>query len=102
MDHLYEILGLKPGASLEELKRAYRDLAQVWHPDRFPGNPRLQGKAQEKLKDINAAYEQLLRHHSEAPRRPPETPRESAPRPRPASPSPPHRKRRTAIALCAR
>jgi DnaJ-domain-containing protein 1 len=52
-----EILGVKPGASKEELAQAYRDLANVWHPDRFSGNPRLQKKAEERIKEINAAYE---------------------------------------------
>jgi DnaJ-domain-containing protein 1 len=54
-----EILGLKPGASQEEVTQAYRDLANVWHPDRFVGNPRLQKKAEEKIKEINAAYESI-------------------------------------------
>ncbi|MGA2318756.1 MAG: J domain-containing protein [Thermodesulfobacteriota bacterium] len=54
-----EILGLKPGASQEEVNQAYRDLANVWHPDRFAGNPRLQKKAEEKIKEINAAYENI-------------------------------------------
>jgi hypothetical protein len=53
------LLGLEPGASPEEIKQAWRDLAQVWHPDRFSGNERLQEKAQEKLKEINQAYEKL-------------------------------------------
>ena len=34
MDRFYEILGLNPGASSEEIKAAYRDMAKVWHPDR--------------------------------------------------------------------
>ncbi|HET9708685.1 MAG TPA: J domain-containing protein, partial [Gemmatimonadales bacterium] len=34
----------------------YRDLAQVWHPDRFPDNNRLQEKAQQNLQRINEAY----------------------------------------------
>ena len=54
-----EILGLKPGASQEEVNQAYRDLVNVWHPDRFVGNPRLQKKAEEKVKEINAAYETI-------------------------------------------
>jgi len=54
-----EILGLKPNASGEEVNQAYRDLANVWHPDRFVGNPRLQKKAEDKLKEINAAYEYI-------------------------------------------
>src|SRR6267378_1389181 len=55
----YYLLGLSPGASPEELKAAHRDLAKVWHPDRFLHDPRLQEKAQEKLKQINEAYDQL-------------------------------------------
>ena len=55
----YNLLGLNPGASLEELKEAHRDLAKVWHPDRFVHDPHLQEKAQEKLKKINEAYDQL-------------------------------------------
>lgn len=63
INQCYEILGIKPGASPEEVKQAYRDLAMVWHPDRFPAdNPRLQEKAQEELKKINAAYEVLKSH----------------------------------------
>jgi curved DNA-binding protein CbpA len=54
-----EILGLKPNASQEEVNQAYRDLANVWHPDRFVGNPRLQKKAEEKIKEINASYEYI-------------------------------------------
>ncbi|HEY0171557.1 MAG TPA: J domain-containing protein [Pyrinomonadaceae bacterium] len=55
----YELLGVAPGVSGRELRQAYHDLAKVWHPDRFPHDPRLQQKAQEKLKEINEAYEQL-------------------------------------------
>ena len=55
-----ETLGLKPGAQAHEIKAAYRDLAKVWHPDRFTHDPRLQAKAQEKLKEINEVYRRLL------------------------------------------
>lgn len=55
----YDRLGLTPGASPEELKEAYRDLAKVWHPDRFLHDPRLRAKAQEKLKEINEAYDRF-------------------------------------------
>jgi len=55
----YKVLEVEPGASQNEIKQAYKDLAKVWHPDRFTDNPRLQQKAEEKLKQINTAYEFL-------------------------------------------
>ena len=65
MDKYYQILGLNPGASEEEIKQAYKDLVNVWHPDRFPNNQRLREKANEKLKEINEAYEKLKSHIAE-------------------------------------
>jgi len=58
-----EILGLRPGASQEEATQAYRDMVNVWHPDRFANNRRLQRKAEEKIKEINAAYEYVRSFH---------------------------------------
>jgi DnaJ domain len=55
----YQLLGLPVDASQEEVKRAYRDLVRVWHPDRFSHDERLQTVAQDKLKEINGAYETL-------------------------------------------
>ena len=81
----YRVLGLEPGVSLEELKQAHRDLVKVWHPDRFADDPRLQRKAQEKLKEINEAYEQVLLDTVPAGTLPDAVP-EPAPRPRPVSP----------------
>jgi hypothetical protein len=56
----FQVLGISINASLDETKQAYRDLARVWHPDRFIDNQRLQRKATEKLKEINVAYEKIL------------------------------------------
>ena len=72
----YELLGVKPGVSSGELKAAHRDLAKVWHPDRFVHDPRLQEKAQEKLKEINEAYELLI--SGKPPRPAPPPPRATA------------------------
>ena len=55
----YRALELEPGASAAEIREAWRDLATVWHPDRFPDNERLRRKAEERLKRINLAYERL-------------------------------------------
>jgi hypothetical protein len=55
----YRILGLPAGAPASDVKAAYRDLAQVWHPDRFSHSERLQAKAQQNLKRINEAFQAL-------------------------------------------
>lgn len=60
MDRCFEILEISPEASLEEIKRVYRDMVAVWHPDRFSNNPRLQSKAEKKLQEVNLAYNFLL------------------------------------------
>lgn len=59
LDDCYRLLDLDPGASLEEVRRAHRELTKVWHPDRFGGDASLRQKAEEKLKDINGAYETI-------------------------------------------
>lgn len=63
----YDVLGVKPGVSDRDLKAAHRDLAKVWHPDRFLHDPRLQEKAQDKLKEINEAYELLISRNTRRP-----------------------------------
>ena len=76
----YELLGVSPGVSARDLKTAHRDMAKVWHPDRFSHDPRLQQKAQEKLKQINEAYDQLtLRKFKWQPPSPPPVDRNPRP-----------------------
>ena len=51
LDEYYEVLGVNPGASKEEVRAAYLDLVKVWHPDRFANEPqRLLHRAEEQLK----------------------------------------------------
>ncbi len=66
----YRVLEVEPDASPEVLKRAYRDLVKVWHPDRFADDPRLQNRAQEKLKQINLAYGKAREGRAVPPSRP--------------------------------
>ena len=56
----YEVLGVPHGASEEEVKRAYRELARKYHPDNYTNNP-LADLAEEKMKEINEAYEAITK-----------------------------------------
>ena len=58
MNDPYQILNIPPTATDEEVKRAYRDLARKYHPDNYHDNP-LADLAQEKMKEINEAYDQI-------------------------------------------
>ncbi|MBR0039914.1 MAG: DnaJ domain-containing protein [Oscillospiraceae bacterium] len=51
----YQVLGVAPDASDEEIKKAYRDLAKKYHPDMNPGDQR----AAEKMNEINDAYDRI-------------------------------------------
>ena len=63
----YRVLEIEPGVSPEAVKKAYWQLAKVWHPDRFPNDPELQTRANTKLKEVNQAFEILSLYFAEAP-----------------------------------
>ena len=63
MNDPYQVLGVDPGASDEEVKRAYRELARKYHPDNYQDNP-LADLAEEKMKEVNEAYEAINRMRS--------------------------------------
>lgn len=75
----YQTLELPDGAGLPQVQKAWRKLAMVWHPDRFPNNPDLQREAEERTKQINNAYDILKRYLKDG-----DIPR---PRPRPSKQS---------------
>jgi hypothetical protein len=54
-----ELFDLPDAFTDVQLKQAYHDLVQVWHPDKHSHNERLRKKADEKMKEINQAYEVL-------------------------------------------
>ena len=56
----YEILGVTRNASNEEIKKAYRTLSKKYHPDSYVNNP-LADLAEEKFKEVQAAYEQIMK-----------------------------------------
>lgn len=55
----YEVLGVSPGATDEEIKTAYRNLAKKYHPDSYNDSP-LADVASEKMKEINEAYDTIM------------------------------------------
>ena len=63
MNDPYRVLGVSPSASDDEIKKAYRDLARKYHPDNYHDNP-LADLAQEKMKEINEAYDTITRQRA--------------------------------------
>ena len=71
----YQVLGIQPNATDDEVKAAYRELAKKYHPDNYNNNP-LSDLAQEKMQEVNEAYDAIIRMR-----------RQSGPAPQGAGPS---------------
>ena len=57
-----EVLGLGAGATPQEISAAYKRMARTYHPDKVAGEtPEVREFAEEKMKEINAAYSELKR-----------------------------------------
>ncbi len=54
----YEVLGVSPNASDDEIKKAYRELAKKYHPDNYADSP-LADLAEQKMKEVNEAYDMI-------------------------------------------
>ena len=63
MSDPYKILGVSPNASDDEIKKAYRTLARKYHPDKYRDSD-LADLASEKMKEVNAAYEEIQKMRS--------------------------------------
>jgi hypothetical protein len=97
----WRTLDLEPGAGVDEIKRAYREQALTWHPDRFPYDESLRKRCEERMRLVNAAYEALrdLAENGpppepgpEEPAAPPAEPPWPRARPRPPEPERPPRR----------
>ena len=59
MNDPYSVLGISSKATDEEVKKAYREMVRKYHPDNYHNNP-LADLAQEKMKEVNEAYNNIM------------------------------------------
>ena len=60
MNDPYKVLGVPTNATESQIKEAYRELAKKYHPDKYINNP-LADLAAEKMREINEAYDALMK-----------------------------------------
>lgn len=65
MNDPYKVLGVSPNATDDEVKTAYRNLAKKYHPDNYADSP-LSDLASEKMKEVNEAYDEIVRMRKNA------------------------------------
>ena len=70
----YRELDLRPGASPDEVRSSYRELALFWHPDRFHAQPDQLARAHQKMTRINLAYERIRKAIARKPNSRPTSP----------------------------
>lgn len=56
MNNYYEILNIQRKSSNDDIKKAYKEMASKFHPDKYPDNTKF---AEDMMKDINVAYSVL-------------------------------------------
>ncbi|RME77737.1 MAG: J domain-containing protein [Chloroflexi bacterium] len=66
MKNYYDILGVAPDASDDEIQRMYRKLSRKYHPDANMDDPDLRRWAEERMKELNEAYATLKDPHKRA------------------------------------
>jgi hypothetical protein len=86
LEKLRHILGVSANANKEEIKKRYRFLSHLCHPDKVAEH--LKEQAEEEFKKISEAYKVLYAVAPEAPARPRPQPRQETPRPAPKPPEP--------------
>lgn len=62
----YSVLGVSPSATDDEIKEAYRALARKYHPDNYTDDNPLKDLANEKMQEINEAYDEILKMRANA------------------------------------
>lgn len=56
----YDVLGIRPNATEDEVRQAFRNLAQIYHPDRFDSvTPAVLAEAMRRMQEVNAAYQEV-------------------------------------------